>query len=180
MMRIGLFAAANEAGWFGNIAKVLAIPITSRCRDDEHALVDAVGQIAVAVFCRPRPIKEYSEQRRLQLPRSPRISLLLLICPASGSSLCMVAARREARHGFEREPDPWRAGDECLERMSRPAERANIEHSRLRVTVSEALARSHAAWSHGNFSGPAGISGGGGLLLHRATFAAEEIFGRTT
>jgi hypothetical protein len=95
----------------------------------------------------------------------------------------MVAARREARHGFEREPDSWRAGDECLERMSRPAERANIEHSRLRVTVSEALARSRVAAQlglMGTISGPAGISGGGGLLLHRATFAAEEIFGRTT
>jgi len=28
---------------------------------------------------------------------------------------------------------------------------ANIEHSRLRVAVPEALAPSHAAWSHGNY-----------------------------
>jgi hypothetical protein len=29
------------------------------------------------------------------------------------------AARRRARHGFERQPHPWRTGDECLERPLR-------------------------------------------------------------
>src|SRR2546422_4426591 len=40
MMRIGLFAAANEAGLLGNIAKVLAVAIAPRCGNGERALVD--------------------------------------------------------------------------------------------------------------------------------------------
>ena len=48
MMRIGLFAAADETRLLGNIAKVLAVSIAPRCRNGEHALVDAVGLIAVA------------------------------------------------------------------------------------------------------------------------------------
>src|SRR5262249_4645383 len=52
MMRIGLFAAADEACLLGNITKVLAVSIAPRCRNDEHALVDAVELIEVAVsFC---------------------------------------------------------------------------------------------------------------------------------
>ena len=34
MMRIGLFAAADEARLLGNIAKVLAVTIAPRCRND--------------------------------------------------------------------------------------------------------------------------------------------------
>src|SRR5262249_58470495 len=49
MMRIGLFAAADEACLLGNVAKVLAVSIAPRCRNDEHALVDALGLIEVAV-----------------------------------------------------------------------------------------------------------------------------------
>ena len=52
MMRIGLFAAADETRLLGNIAKVLAVSIAPRCRNDEHALVDAVGLIEVAVSLR--------------------------------------------------------------------------------------------------------------------------------
>src|SRR5262245_48812198 len=52
MMRIGLLAAANEAGLLGNIAKMLAVTIAPRCRNDEHALVDAAGLIEVAVSVR--------------------------------------------------------------------------------------------------------------------------------
>jgi hypothetical protein len=155
MMRIGLFAAANEAGLLGNIiAKVLAIPITSRSRDDEHALVDAVGQIDVAVFCRPRPIKANRSTRSSVVCsfRDPREPLCYCRFVRPVDRPCAWSPPAEKLDmDFEREPDSWRAGDECLERMSRPAERANIEHSRLRVTVSEALARSHAAWSHGNY-----------------------------
>ena len=52
MMRIGLFAAADETRLLGNIAKVLGVSIAPRCRNHEHALVDAVGLIEVAVsFC---------------------------------------------------------------------------------------------------------------------------------
>ena len=43
MMRIGLFAAADEARLLGNIAKVLAVSIAPRCRNHEHTLVDAVA-----------------------------------------------------------------------------------------------------------------------------------------
>ena len=56
MMRIGLFAAANEARLLGNKAKMLAITIAPRCRDDEHALVDAVGLIEIAASSRERLI----------------------------------------------------------------------------------------------------------------------------
>jgi hypothetical protein len=49
MMRIGLFAAADEACLLGNIAKVLGVSIAPRCRNDERALVDARGLIEVAV-----------------------------------------------------------------------------------------------------------------------------------
>ena len=49
MMRIGLFAAADETRLLGNITKVLAVTIAPRCRNDEQALVDAVGPIGGAV-----------------------------------------------------------------------------------------------------------------------------------
>ena len=52
MMRIGLFAAANEASLLGDITKVLAVPIAPWGRNGEYALVDAVGLIAVAVSFR--------------------------------------------------------------------------------------------------------------------------------
>ena len=51
MMRIGLFAAADETRLSGN-AKVLAVSIAPRCRNDEHALVDALGLIEVVVSLR--------------------------------------------------------------------------------------------------------------------------------
>ena len=52
MMRIGLFAAADETRLLGNIAKVLAVSIAPRCRNHEHALVDALGLIEVVVSLR--------------------------------------------------------------------------------------------------------------------------------
>ena len=54
MMWIGLFAAANEARLLGNIAKVLAVAIAPRCRNDEQALVDTFGLIEVTVSLRAR------------------------------------------------------------------------------------------------------------------------------
>ena len=42
VMRIGLFAAADEARLLGNMAKVLAVTIAARGRDPEDALVDAL------------------------------------------------------------------------------------------------------------------------------------------
>ena len=52
MMRIGLFAAADETRLLGNIAKVLAVSIAPRCRNHEHALVDALGLIELVVSVR--------------------------------------------------------------------------------------------------------------------------------
>ena len=52
MMRIGLFAATDETRLAGNIAKVLAISIAPRCRNHEHALVDALGLIELVVSVR--------------------------------------------------------------------------------------------------------------------------------
>src|SRR5215467_4921376 len=54
MMRIRLFAAADETWLLGNIAKVLAIPIAPRSCKHEHALVDAVGLVGVVVSFRGR------------------------------------------------------------------------------------------------------------------------------
>src|SRR5262252_10371555 len=54
MMRIGLFAAADEARLLGDITKVLPVTIAPRCRKDERALVDAVGLVEVAVSLRGR------------------------------------------------------------------------------------------------------------------------------
>src|SRR4051812_42668664 len=49
MMRIGLFAATDETRLAGNIAQMLSIPITPRCRNHKHALVDAGGLTDVVV-----------------------------------------------------------------------------------------------------------------------------------
>ena len=49
MMRIGLFAAADETRLLGNIAKVLAVSIAPRCRNHEHALVDALVEVVVSL-----------------------------------------------------------------------------------------------------------------------------------
>jgi hypothetical protein len=54
MMRIGLFAAADETRLLGDITKVLRVTIAPRCRKDERALVDAVGLVEVAVSLRGR------------------------------------------------------------------------------------------------------------------------------
>ena len=54
MMRIRLFAAAEQARLLGNMAKVLAVTIAPRRSNDERALVDAVGLIDVAVYFRER------------------------------------------------------------------------------------------------------------------------------
>ena len=52
MMRIGLFAAADETRLLGDITEVLRVTIAPRGCKDEHALVDAVGLAAIAVFFR--------------------------------------------------------------------------------------------------------------------------------
>jgi hypothetical protein len=54
MMRIGLFAAADETRLLGDISKVFPVPIAPRCGDDERGLVDAVGLIEVAISLRGR------------------------------------------------------------------------------------------------------------------------------
>src|SRR5215472_3383374 len=42
MMRIGLFAAADEARLLSNVAQVLPVAIATRCSNREGALVDAL------------------------------------------------------------------------------------------------------------------------------------------
>src|SRR5262249_2605845 len=56
MMRIGLFAAADETRLLGDITKVLPVTIAPRCRSNEPALVDAVGLIEVAASFRERRV----------------------------------------------------------------------------------------------------------------------------
>ena len=50
MMRIGLFAAADETCLLGDITKVLPIPIATRGSDREDALVDALRLTSVSAF----------------------------------------------------------------------------------------------------------------------------------
>src|SRR5215469_9732558 len=50
MMRIGLFAAADETCLLGNVAKVLPVAIATRCSDREDALVDALRLTSVSAF----------------------------------------------------------------------------------------------------------------------------------
>src|SRR5215831_14782078 len=54
MMRIGLFAAADETCLLSDIAQVLSVTIAPRGCKDEPALVDAVGLGGVAVSFRGR------------------------------------------------------------------------------------------------------------------------------
>ena len=56
MMRIGLFAPADETRLLGDITKVLPVTIAPRCGNDERALVDPVGLIDVAASCRERRV----------------------------------------------------------------------------------------------------------------------------
>src|SRR5215472_9780428 len=50
MMRIGLFAAANEARLLGDITKVLPVTIAPRRSNREDALVDALRLTRVRAF----------------------------------------------------------------------------------------------------------------------------------
>ena len=52
MMRIGLFAAADEACLLGNVAKVLPVAIATRCSNGEDTFIDAVDRRKVAAFGR--------------------------------------------------------------------------------------------------------------------------------
>src|SRR5215831_18383368 len=54
MMRIGLFAAADETCLLGDITKVLRVTIAPRSRSNEHALIDAVRLVGVVVSLRGR------------------------------------------------------------------------------------------------------------------------------
>src|SRR5262249_21645690 len=75
MMRIGLFASADETRLLGDISKVLPVAVAPRCREDERALVDAVGLIDVAVSLRARLMAtqqhrpECLKQCHLRLPQ---------------------------------------------------------------------------------------------------------------
>ena len=52
MMRIGLFAAADETRLLGNITKVLPVTIAPRCSNGEDTFIDAVDRRRVAAFGR--------------------------------------------------------------------------------------------------------------------------------
>jgi hypothetical protein len=49
MLRIGLFAPADETRLLGDITKVLRVTIAPQFRSNEHALFDAVRPVGVAV-----------------------------------------------------------------------------------------------------------------------------------
>ena len=50
MMRIGLFAAADETCLLGNVAKVLPVAIATRCSNREDTLVDALRSSRIGAF----------------------------------------------------------------------------------------------------------------------------------
>src|SRR5258706_16384268 len=50
MMRIGLFAAADETCLSGNVAKVLPAAIATRCSNREDTLVDAFFSSRIGAF----------------------------------------------------------------------------------------------------------------------------------
>ena len=52
VMRVGGLAAADQARLLGDIAKVVPVAIAPRCRNGEHALVDAVGLIRIGTTAR--------------------------------------------------------------------------------------------------------------------------------
>src|SRR5256886_8413166 len=54
MMRIGLFAAADEARLLGDITKVLPVTIAPQFRSTDHALFDAARPVGIAVSLRGR------------------------------------------------------------------------------------------------------------------------------
>ena len=54
MMRIGLFAPADETRLLGDITKVLRITITPQFRSNDHALFDAARPVGIAVSLRGR------------------------------------------------------------------------------------------------------------------------------
>ena len=56
MMRIGLFAAADETRLLGDIPKVPRVTIAPRYRSNEPALVDALGLNEVAASFRERRV----------------------------------------------------------------------------------------------------------------------------
>ena len=58
MMRIGLFAAADETCLLGNVAQVLPVTIASRRGNREHALVDALRLIRAGDSGAGRPPRQ--------------------------------------------------------------------------------------------------------------------------
>src|SRR6266567_4578636 len=52
MMRIGLFAAADETRLLGDITKVLRVTKAPQFRSNDHALFDAVRPVGIAVSLR--------------------------------------------------------------------------------------------------------------------------------
>src|SRR5262245_25046963 len=79
MMRIGLFAAADETRLLGDITKVLAVTIAPRCRKHEPALVDAVGLIDVAAFFR---------EHRVGVAKIDIIAWSSVVCGFRGCGRC--------------------------------------------------------------------------------------------
>src|SRR5262249_4598871 len=51
MMRIGLFAAAEEACLLSDVAQVLSVAIAARCGNREDALINASGLITSGIGC---------------------------------------------------------------------------------------------------------------------------------
>ena len=102
---------------FGRLAGYEDVNDAERLRHDPAMRWIVGGKAAQGSAASPSQMGRFETQWLA----APRTSLLSPTCPASGSTLCTAASaeRHRARHGFEREPDPWRAGEQRLERPLR-------------------------------------------------------------
>src|SRR5262245_53806910 len=99
---------------FGRLAGYEDVNDAERLRHDPAMRWIVGGKAAKSSAASPSQMGRFETQ---WLAAPQRTSLLLPTCLASGSTLCTAEGHpvASARHGFKREPDPRRAGDERLE-----------------------------------------------------------------
>jgi hypothetical protein len=98
---------------FGRLAGYEDVNDAERLRHDPAMRWIVGGKAALGCAALPSQMGRF-ETRWLATEKN-----LYALAEVSGQWIDSVharAARRRARHGFERQPDPWRAGDEYLER----------------------------------------------------------------
>jgi hypothetical protein len=97
-------------GVFGRLAGYEDVNDAERLRHDPAMRWIIGGKAAHGRAASPSQMGRFETRDGL---RHPRTFLLFPTCPSSGRSCARSKAApwHRARHGFEREPDPWRAGE---------------------------------------------------------------------